>query len=93
MYDGAHICFKPDNMTVRELQWIGINLMKGFYQKLSLVRVAWRTVVFPIDFFIRGWPKWHQGWKKDLINYSGHLLFNRWLKRQKNEEFIKKLEQ
>jgi len=93
MYDGAHICFKPDNMTVGELQWIGIKLMKGFYQKISLIRISIRTIIFPVDFFIRGWGKWYQGWKKDGINFLSHLLFRTWLKKQRNKELIKKLEQ
>jgi len=93
MYDGNHPCFKPNNMSPRELQWIGIKLMKGFYQKLSLIKVGVRTIIFPVDFFIRGWGKWHQGWQRDMINYSGHLLVKSWLKRQRDKKLIEKLKQ
>jgi len=93
MYDGNYPCFKPDNMSPKELQWIGIKLMKGFYQKLSLIRVGIRTIIFPVDFFIRGWGKWHQGWQRDIINYSGYLLVKSWIKKQRNKKLIEKLKQ
>ncbi len=91
MYDGNYPCFKPNNMSVKEFQLVGIKIMKGFYQKISLVRIGIRTIVFPVDFFIRGWGKWHLGWKKAVINYSGHILVRSWLRKQKDKKFLEKL--
>jgi len=90
-YDGTYPCFRPDNMTPEELQWIGIKLMRGFYRKISMIKVGLRTIIFPIDFFIRGWSQWRRGWTREIINFSGHLLVRRWLRRQKDREFIERL--
>lgn len=92
MYDGNYPCFKPENMSVEDLQWIGIKIMKGFYQKISLLKIGLRTIFFPIDFFIRGWNNWHRYWQRDIVNYSGHRLVRGWLNRNKKKEFIKKLQ-
>jgi radical SAM superfamily enzyme YgiQ (UPF0313 family) len=91
MYDGNYPCFKPDNMSPTELQQMGMKIMKGFYQKISLVRVGIRTVTFPVDLVVRGWSNWYRGWRRDTINYFGHILISKWLKRHKNEETIKRL--
>ena len=91
MYDGNHPCFKPDNISVKELQQTHIKLMKGFYQKVSLVKIGIRTIAFPFDFFLRGWSRWLRSWQRSVINYSGHLLVKKWLKRKKKKEFFQKL--
>lgn len=91
-YDGNYPCFKPDNMTLKELQWIGVKLMKGFYRRRSIIRIGLRTIVFPLDFFIRGWGVWRKGWERDIINFSGHILVRKWLKKQESKRFIDKLE-
>jgi radical SAM superfamily enzyme YgiQ (UPF0313 family) len=95
MYDGNYLCFKPDNMSPRELQLLGIELMSGFYRRLSLnlIKSGIRTIAFPINLFVRGWADCCRGWKKDLINYSAYRLVKAWLKKQENKKFIKRLEE
>jgi len=92
-YDGSYACFMPDNMTLVELQEIPLKIMKWFYSPFSFLRIPLKTIAFPFDYFIRGWRRWHKGWLRDIVKYSGHLLVQRWQRKQRNIEFLTKLEQ
>ncbi|PIR72672.1 MAG: hypothetical protein COU42_00375 [Candidatus Nealsonbacteria bacterium CG10_big_fil_rev_8_21_14_0_10_36_24] len=91
-YDGSHPCFKPDNMSVRELQEVALKLMSRFYNPWSFIRIPLKTIVFPIDYFIRGWKYWYRGWYRDVIKYGGHRLLQQWRKKQKDSKFVERLE-
>lgn len=91
-YDGNYVCFKPDNMSARELQEIPKRLMSKFYNPWSFVRVPLRIVAFLFDLCIRGWEDWCRGWKRDIKKCGGHLLMRRWRKKQKDSKFIERLE-
>jgi len=93
MYDGTYLCFRPDSMSVEESQWIGIKLMGSFYRRISLVRIGIRTIIFPLDFLIRGWSKWHHSWRRDIVNYYGYLLVRKRLRKKRDRDFIGILEQ
>jgi len=90
-YDGNHVCFKPDNMSVRELQEIPKKLMSRFYNLWGLIRIPLRIIPGGI-YLIRGWKYWYRGWRRDVIKYGGHRLLQQWQKKQKGSEFIKELE-
>jgi len=90
-YDGAYPCFRPDDTSARELQEAAIKLMKRVYNPWSLVRILLRIVSFPI-YLLRGWRNWYRGWYRDVIKYGGHLLIQRWRKRQKKDKFMERLE-
>ncbi len=92
-YDGNYPCFAPDNMTLREFQEIPVKLMDRFYNPLSFFRIPLRTISFPVDYFIRGWKSWYRDWSRDVIKYGGHLLLQRWQKKQKGNKFTEKLEE
>ncbi len=91
-YDGSYVCFRPNNMTLREFQEIPMKLMKWFYNPLSFIKIPLKTIIFPVDYFIRGWECWHRQWYRDIVKYGGHLLIQRWQKRQKGKEFLERLE-
>lgn len=92
-YDGNYVCFIPDNMSVSEFQEAPIELMKWFYSPFSFLRIPFRTIAFPVHYFIKGWRHWHYSWLRDIVRYGGHRLLNRWQKRQKNDLFLQKLEE
>ena len=92
-YDGNYACFVPDNMTLAELQEMPLKIMKWFYSPLSFLRIPLRTIAFPFDYLIRGWRRWHKGWLRDIVKYGGHLLVQRWQKKQENNLFLARLEQ
>ena len=91
-YDGNYACFKPKDMSLRELQEVPTKLMKGFYDPMSLFRIALKTLAFPIDYMIRGWDTWYRSWRNDLRKYGGHLVIKRWAKCYKRDDFVRKLE-
>ncbi len=91
-YDGSYVCFQPDDMNLRELQELPTKLMKKFYDPMSFVRIALKTVVFPVDYLVRGWDTWHRGWRNELRKYGGHLFIKGWLKRYDKDNFIEKIE-
>lgn len=91
-YDGNYACFKPKDMSLRELQEVPIKLMKGFYDPMSFVRIALKTLAFPIDYLIRGWDIWYRSWRNDLRKYGGHLVIKQWAKCYKRDDFVGKLE-
>lgn len=91
-YDGSYVCFQPDDMSLRELQEMPTKLMKKFYDPMSFVRIAFKTVAFPVHYLIRGWDSWYRGWRNDLKKYGGHLFIKRWLKRYHSDNFIEKIE-
>lgn len=89
-YNGSYVCFKPNNMSVRELYGIAIKLMKRFYRLSSFFWIAIRGIRFPLDHFIRG-----RGYylSRDAIKCWGYFLIRQWQKRQKNKEFIERSEE
>ena len=92
-YDGSYICYQPNDMTSQELQELPTKIMRWFYYSpFSLVRIALKTLIFPIDYLIRGRQQWYRGWRNDIAKYGGHLLIQRWLKHYKRQSFLKKLE-
>lgn len=91
-YNGSYPYFKPDNMSVRELQEIAIKLMSRFYNPWSFIRIPLRIIAFPADYIIRGWRNWYRGLDRDLIKYGGHRLLQQWRKKQKGNMFIERLE-
>ena len=90
-YDGNYICYRPDNMTLQELQELPTKIMRWFYNPISFVRIPLKTVVFPFDYLIRGWGRWYRDWRNDIAKYGGHLLIKRWLKHYERQSFLKKL--
>jgi len=92
-YDGSYACFKPDNMTLKEFQKAPAKLMSKFYNSMSFSRIFLKTISFPVDYLIRGWKNWYRGWSRDVVKYGGHLLLQRWRKRQKNDKFTEKLKE
>ena len=92
-YDGRFALFMPDdNMSLQELQDLPLKIMSRFYHPLSFVRVAIKTIIFPLDFFVRGWKNWHRGWTREIVKSGGYLLMRRWKTRQQVDEFIERLE-
>ncbi len=91
-YDGSYACFIPDNMSLRQLQEIPTELMRWFYSFASFFRIPLRTIAFPIDLLARGWERWYYHWYHEVIRYGGHLLIQRWRKRQKKDNFLGRLE-
>lgn len=95
-YDGNYACFVPNNMPLEELQKAPINLMGRFYNGINLFKILLRTVIFPFDYLIRGWYRWHRlrhGWLKDFTKYRGHRLLKRWRKQENEDQFVKRLEE
>ena len=90
-YDGNYVCFAPDNMTIREFQEIPMKLMRWFYNPWSFFKIPMRIISFPVDYLVRGWKDWYRNWLEDIIKYGGHLLIQRWQKRQRSN-FVKGLE-
>jgi radical SAM superfamily enzyme YgiQ (UPF0313 family) len=91
-YDGNYICYQPDNMTLQELQELPIKIMRWFYSPLNLVTIPLKTLIFPLDYLIRGWQCWYRDWRNDIRKYGGHLLIKRWIRHYKDQSFLKKLE-
>lgn len=91
-YDGNSVSFIPDNMTPRELQEFPMKLMAKFYHPLSLIRVAIRTFIFPVDFFVRGWRRWHTGWYRDIVKFVGSLIVKKWTEKYKKSNFLEEVE-
>jgi len=92
-YDGRFALHKPDDsMSLQELQNLPLKIMSRFYHPLSFVRVVIKTIIFPLDFFIRGWKNWHRGWTREIVKSGGYLLIRRWKAKQQVDEFIGRLE-
>jgi radical SAM superfamily enzyme YgiQ (UPF0313 family) len=91
-YDGSYVCYQPDNMTIRELQELPMKLMQWRYHLLSFIMIPLRTLIFPVDYLIRGWRRWYRDWRNEVIRYGGYLLTQKWLKRYERQKFLKNLE-
>ena len=92
-YDGSWACFRPDNMTVQELQEIPTRIMKWFYSFFSFLRIPFWTIIFPFDYLVRGWERWRRHWYRDVVKGGGHILLVRWRNRHKGDIFLKKLQE
>ncbi len=90
-YDGNYVCYRPDEMTLGELQELPIKIMRRFYDPISFVRIPLKTVFFPFDYLIRGWRRWYRGWRNDILKFGGYLLIKRWLRHYGRQSFLKKL--
>lgn len=92
MCDGGYVCFKPDNISVRELQAIPLKLMSRFYNPWSIIGILFKTITFPCHYIIMGWQHWLRGWDRDITKFGGHLLVRRRKRKQKAKEFLKRAE-
>jgi len=90
-YDGSYPCFKPDNLSPKELQDMGLKLMRRFYNFWSFFRIPLKTIIFPFHYLLKGWSSWLHTWFKDIIKYGAHRLVIKWHKRQKNASFFRDL--
>jgi len=90
-YDGSYACFRPEDMSLEEFQQAPLKIMAWFYSPFAFFRVGIRTILFPIDYIARGWSSWFRGWWRDVIKYGGHLLIQKWIRKQKREDFVKKI--
>lgn len=92
-YDGSYICYLPNgDMTLSDIQEMPIKLMRWHYSSFSFVRIFFKTLIFPLDYLIRGWRRWYRDWRADIAKYGGHLLVRRWLKHYERQFFLKTLE-
>ena len=92
-YDGSYALFAPNNMTLAELQDTPVEIMRWFYSSRSFFRIPLRTLSFPAHYLIRGWQHWYYGWWSDVVKCGGYLLIKQWLKRQKEDQFLSRLEE
>jgi radical SAM superfamily enzyme YgiQ (UPF0313 family) len=86
-YDGNYICYRPDNMSLREFQELPIKIMRRFYSPWSLLRIPLKIV-----YLIKGWQRWYRGWYNDIASTGGYFLIKKWHKRYERQAFLKKLE-
>ncbi len=91
-YDGSYALFVPNNMTLAELQDTPVEIMRWFYSSRSFFRIPFRTLSFPAHYLIKGWQHWYYGWWSDVVKCGGYLLIKQWLKRQKEDQFLSRLE-
>jgi len=91
-YDGSYACFRPDNMSLEELQDGPMEIMESFYSTWSFWRIPLRTLTFPIHYPVVGWHNWHHGWREDIVKYGGHRILARWFRNQAKKKFTSKLE-
>lgn len=93
-YDGNYACFVPDNMSLTEFQETPLKLMGWFYSKWSFWRIPYKTLLFPVHYLVAGWRHWHDSWLRDVVKYTGHCIYLKWKKGNKNKsaDFIPKLE-
>ncbi|MBD3265479.1 radical SAM protein [bacterium] len=89
-YDGNYVCFKPNNMSVEELQKGPTKIMTGFYNRFARFLLPIRTVTLPFYYPITGWHYWYRGWWNEVIKVWGYRLLKKW----KNDEqaFLEKIQ-
>ncbi len=91
-YDGNWACFMPKNMTLQEFQQIPIQLMSWFYYPLSFAKICLKTLVFPVDYLVRGWHEWKRGWYRDVVIYAGSRLMQKWRERHNPQNLTVKMQ-
>ncbi len=80
-HDGNWAGFMPQNMSLQEFQQIPMQIMNWFYSPFSFVKICLKTIIFPVDYFLRGWQKWKRGWYRDVVIYAGSRLVKKWKER------------
>ncbi|MEW5907560.1 MAG: radical SAM protein, partial [Patescibacteria group bacterium] len=91
-YDGNHVCFIPDDMTIEELQKYPTEIMKWFYHKRSFWQIGLRTLVMPFDYILRGWNFWYRGWRNDIVRFIGSRIYAKWKRRNDESAFVAHIE-
>lgn len=91
-YDGNHACFVPEDMTIEELQIYPTEIMKWFYHRRSFWRIGLRTIIMPLDYFVRGWDFWYRGWRNDIVKFVGSGIYKKWKKRNDESLFVSQIE-
>ncbi|MHA2113544.1 MAG: hypothetical protein ACW98W_18925 [Candidatus Hodarchaeales archaeon] len=94
MYDGNHVNIIPNDkeMTLEELQKYPMKIMSWFYHGRSFFRIGFRTIMMPVDYFLRGWQAWYHGWWNDIVRFGGSRILEKWKKRNDEDTFIRKIE-
>lgn len=90
-HDGNWAAIKPKDMTLKEFQDTPIQIMHWFYG-FSFARVCLRTIVFPVDYLVRGWQGWKIGWRRDVVKWFGSRLIKKWRERHNSEKIIEELQ-
>ena len=92
-YDGNFLLIKPDEgINIREFQAANLKIMAWFYSPLSFYRMIYRTLMFPIDYVLRGFGPWISDWGREVILWIGHGIVKRWLATRESEKHLDSLE-
>jgi radical SAM superfamily enzyme YgiQ (UPF0313 family) len=94
LYDGEHACFIPkyENMTLEELQIYPSRITGWFYHSSSFWWIGIRTIIMPLDYFLRGWYSWYRSWCNEITRFEGSLLYKKWKSQNREIEFVKRID-
>ena len=90
-WDGNWACFMPKSMSLEEFQEIPMKIMKWFYNPFTFIGVCLKILVFPLDYFIRGWQEWKGSWRKDVLRWGGSYLVKKWKQKHGSDDLTKAL--
>ncbi|MDP3883195.1 MAG: cobalamin-dependent protein [Candidatus Staskawiczbacteria bacterium] len=92
-YDGNFLLIKPDKKAnLHELQSANLRIMKWFYSPFSFYKMVYRTLIFPVDCFLRGFGPWKSDWGREVILWIGHGIVKSWLQTRESEKHLEELE-
>ena len=92
-YDGNFLLIRPDEgIDMREFQSANLKIMAWFYGPFSFYRMVYRTLLFPVDYFFRGFGPWKSDWGREVILWIGHGIVKRWLRTRESEKHLDNLE-
>ena len=90
-YDGNFACFRPDDMSIQELQESPSEVMRWFYSWTSWIKLPLRTIAMPLDYLVRGWQDWHRSWWNDVIKCGAGRVLKRIERRKEQQSFLKNI--
>lgn len=90
-YDGSYLCFRPDNMTLQELQDLPTKIMRWFYSPISFIRIPHKAAMYFFFRLVGGWNYWYRGLRNDVAKFGGYRLIKKWRKRYEDQSFLEKL--
>lgn len=88
-YSGEFACYRPNDMTLEQLQKGPTQIMKWFYSWHAWYRVPFRTLTMPLLYLISGWPRWHRGWFNDVVKIGANILLRKQVKEE--QKYIRSL--
>ncbi len=90
-YDGSYVCFKPDDMTLEDLQEYPTRLMRWFYSPMSFLGLIGKLAQYPFYKIMGMQERWYRQWRSKIARYGGYRFTKQWYRHYLSQRYLEKI--